>query len=271
MTKRSPQRGHATRGLPNLASPSKGGEPTAVLITCEHGGNRIPRPYARLFRDARAVLEGHRGYDPGTLQLAKRFADRLCAPLFASTLSRLLVELNRSLRHRALFSEFTAGLDAVAKQRILDRYYVPHRRAVEDWIAESVRGGHRVVHLSVHSFTPVLNGVVRSADVGLLYDPLRARERKLCLAWQRVLRHRRSDVRVRRNYPYLGKSDGFTTCLRRQFSDAQYAGIELEVNQRWLQGPKPAWGRLQSDVIASFADALRGFGLPRMRVPLGRG
>jgi len=35
---------------------------------------------------------------------------------------------------------------------------------------------------------------------------------------------------VRFNYPYLGKADGFTTYLRKQFP-ANYMGIELEVNQ----------------------------------------
>lgn len=36
------------------------------------------------------------------------------------------------------------------------------------------------------------------------------------------------------NYPYLGKSDGFTTSLRKQFP-FQYIGIELEINQKSLQ------------------------------------
>ena len=33
------------------------------------------------------------------------------------------------------------------------------------------------------------------------------------------------------NFPYLGTDDGFTTYLRTKFADADYAGIELEVNQ----------------------------------------
>lgn len=229
---------------------------TAVIITCEHGGNRIPRGYAHLFRNARSVLESHRAYDPGTLELAKLFAARLGAPLFASTISRLVVELNRSLHHRALFSEFTSCLDTAAKQKLVESYYAPHRRAVEEQIAESVGGGRPVVHLSVHSFTPVLNGVTRTADVGLLYDPLRAREREFCRAWQATLRDRRPDLGVRRNYPYLGKSDGFTTYLRKRFADAPYAGIELEMNQRWPQKAKSAWRRLQTDLIESFSSAL---------------
>ena len=35
------------------------------IVTCEHGGNRIPAPYRPLFRGQKALLDSHRGYDPG--------------------------------------------------------------------------------------------------------------------------------------------------------------------------------------------------------------
>ncbi|MEO8932838.1 MAG: N-formylglutamate amidohydrolase, partial [Xanthomarina sp.] len=34
------------------------------------------------------------------------------------------------------------------------------------------------------------------------------------------------------NYPYLGKADGFTSYLRKQFPK-NYLGIEIEVNQKF--------------------------------------
>jgi hypothetical protein len=37
---------------------------------------------------------------------------------------------------------------------------------------------------------------------------------------------------VRFNYPYLGKADGFTTFMRKQFPK-NYIGIEIEVNQKF--------------------------------------
>ena len=33
-----------------------------------------------------------------------------------------------------------------------------------------------MIHLSSHSFTPELDGKVRKADIGLIYDPARQRE-----------------------------------------------------------------------------------------------
>jgi len=208
----------------------------AAVVTCEHGGNRIPERYRDRFRDGRAALAGHRGWDCGALRLARRLAAALGAELHASTVSRLLIELNRSPHHPRLFSEFTRGLGAIERRRILDTHYRPYRGGVEKSVAGLVRGRRRVLHLSVHSFTPVLDGVRRNADLGLLYDPRRPLERAFCLAWKEALRVLLPETRVRLNYPYRGDADGFTTYLRTVFPRRAYLGIELEVNMRFFTG-----------------------------------
>ncbi len=222
----------------------------ALVVTCEHGGNEIPPEYAAAFRGAKSVLASHRGYDPGALELARQFARELYAPLFHSTVSRLVVELNRSRHHRALFSSYTRDLPAATRADILARHYVPYRDAVESKIAGLICGKNLAVHhLSVHSFTPVLDGETRRADIGLLYDPRRPLEFDWCLAWRMALRERRPDLVVRRNYPYRGISDGFVTYLRKKFSAQRYAGVELEVNQKYpLAGGKP-WRELIADLV----------------------
>jgi len=222
-----------------------------VILTCEHASNRVPAEFAKLFRGHGDVLESHRGWDPGSLTLGKIFQRRLEAPLIDTNFTRLLVEPNRSLHHRRLFSEFTAGLDDNAKQKIIARYYLPHRDQVANWISDQVNRGDTVVHLSLHTFTPVLAGQPRNADIGLLYDPGRPAEKRLCAAWRAAIQQTRADLRIRLNYPYLGKADGFTTYLRRVFSNEQYAGIELEVNQQWLK-TKTAWRKLANDLADSF-------------------
>jgi len=75
----------------------------AFIITCEHGGNRIPASYRQLFRGQRALLDSHRGYDPGALVMATTLAGTFRAPLVASTTSRLLIDLNRSMGIRNSF------------------------------------------------------------------------------------------------------------------------------------------------------------------------
>lgn len=228
----------------------------ALLITCEHGGNQVPAEYRALFRGAREVLDSHRGWDPGALELAKRFAVALDAPLHLSNTSRLVIELNRSLHHPRLFSQFTRGLDQDAKARLIEEHYTPYRSAVEAHIARQIAAGRRVLHLSVHSFTPVLDGAVRQAEIGLLYDPSRTVERSFCDAWRKQIIALDQALRVRKNYPYLGTSDGFTTYLRTRFKDVEYAGVELEVNQRFPLGDAKTWKALQQTLVESLEQTL---------------
>lgn len=202
----------------------------AVIVTCEHAGNRVPARWRDGFDRAGRILDSHRGYDRGALPLARALARRLDAALCFSTVSRLVVDLNRSEGHPAIFSRFVPRRDSV-RQLILNTCHRPYRRRVHELVDARLAAGELVLHLSVHSFTPRLAGKTRRADIGLLYDPARSPERALCSAWQRELA-RQPGVRVRRNYPYRGTSDGLTTHLRRCYSARAYVGIEIELNQR---------------------------------------
>ena len=224
-----------------------------LLITCEHGGNRIPPRYRAAFASAARALASHQGYDPGALALAREFARRLAAPLVYSTTSRLLIELNSSLWHARCFSRYAQRLPNALRSEVVERYYRPYRDQVKAHVARGLQRGKRVVHLSCHSFTPRLAGVVRHADIGLLFDPARAAEARLCAAW--AARLARAGVHVRRNYPYKGTADGLTTDLRAGFGP-RYLGIEIEVNQRFPKGDAKRWRRLRRLLIATFRDAL---------------
>jgi predicted N-formylglutamate amidohydrolase len=220
-----------------------------VVVTCEHGGNRVPAAYVPLFRRHQRLLNSHRGYDPGALELARACARRLEAPLHFATVTRLLVELNRSIGHRSHFSVVTKSLSRGEREALIQNYYLPYRQSVESEIAAAIAAGQRALHFSMHTFTPQLDGQVRNADVGLLYDPRRAGEVAICGAMRRDFAVRRPDLVVRMNYPYNGKADGFTTTMREKWNAATYVGIEIEVNQKWPLGrDRPAWRRIVRDL-----------------------
>jgi predicted N-formylglutamate amidohydrolase len=216
----------------------------AYLVSCEHGGNAIPERFAALFRGCRRLLGSHRGYDPGALGTARDLARALGATLVTSTVSRLLVELNRSPGRQFRYSPIMRDAPPDVRDEVCRRYYVPYRQQVEAFVARAHASRTRVVHISSHSFTPSLDGTLRRADVGLLYDPGRVGEGRLCVRWQCALAARRPGWIVRRNYPYLGRSDGLTSYLRRRYDGTSYVGIELEVNQKHARsGVVPAADR----------------------------
>jgi predicted N-formylglutamate amidohydrolase len=170
----------------------------------------------------------------------------------ATRVTRLLADPNRSRHHPRVFSEFTRVLPAVERDRILAQHWAPHRARVEAEVVRGLGAGRRVLHVAVHSFTPVLEGVARATDVGLLYDPARRAERRLCTRWQELLRSEAPDLRVRRNHPYRGTADGLTTALRRRFGP-RYLGIELEVSQKVLVDAPLAAARVGTRLIATLA------------------
>ena len=227
----------------------------SFLITCEHGGNRIPASYRRLFRGRRALLNSHRGYDPGALVMARALAAVFGAPLVTSTISRLLIDLNRSIGHPQLFSLATRDAPAAVREEIVARCYNPYRARVERLVGQAVSRGRRVVHISSHSFTPEMDGKVRSADVGLLYHPGRPGEVELCARWKASLAAIAPALRVRRNYPYAGKGDGLTSHLRLRFPHGAYVGVELEVNQRIVFAAGRRWSVLRGMLIDSLRSA----------------
>lgn len=187
--------------------------------------------------------------------MARALATAVGAPLVAATVSRLVVDLNRSIGHPQLFSAATRDTPATVREEIVAHYYCPYRMQAERLVRQSVSRGRRVVHISSHSFTPELNGKLRCADVGLLYDPGRREEGELCARWKASLAALAPALRVRRNYPYAGKGDGLTAHLRLRFPEEAYAGIELEINQHIVLGAGRRWTALRRVLVDSLRAA----------------
>jgi len=216
----------------------------AVLITCEHAVNDVPAPWTTLFAGEEALLASHRGWDPGALELAAYLAEALSAPCIAARVSRLLIDHNRSPHNRFLWSEKSRPLPVEEKNRLREEYYEPFRKQATEWIEARRADGQRVVHLSVHSFAPVLDGTQRNVDIGILYDPGRPDEAYLAEIWKAHLLAIAPGLRVRFNVPYRGRSDSHIATYRDAYPSCAYAGVELEVNQALVEQGE-AWRALQ--------------------------
>lgn len=209
-----------------------------ILLSCEHASNQVPPHLTAFFHGAQIALKTHRGYDLGALELCQELAEKWGSPyVYYGQWSRLVVDLNRSEHHPKFFSQWTEGLNPVEKEYLLDSVYRPFRRQVLEAIQGILASGDSVLHLSIHSFTPVLDGEVRNNDLGLLYDPTRKAEQQLAMQWGKNLEHK-GHLKVRRNYPYRGIADGHVTDLRKRFQNG-YWGYEIEWNQALLETHAP--------------------------------
>ena len=215
-----------------------------LMLTCEHASNKLPAAFKKAV--PAEVLKTHRAYDIGAVQVFRRLV-KFAKPEFSceGKFSRLFVDLNRTITNKSAFSDYLRNNENAKAQATA--YWNEYRAAIEKFVASSLSSPKRtasktraaksepeIVHLGIHSFTPVLNGKVRNADIGILYDPARPQERAYANVIKAEIKRLYPAMKVRFNYPYKGSSDGLTTTLRKKFGP-RYVGIEIEINQKFFK------------------------------------
>lgn len=213
-----------------------------LLLTCEHASNAIPESLKKKLNIPASVLKSHRGSDPGTLELARAIATTTRTKIFQpGTISRLVIDLNRAETNPDVFSKWSRNhLSATERQKLTLQHRKFRRAALSAATQMLLTPKNHVIHLSIHSFTPVMKGQRRSTDIGILFDPKRPTEKKFANQLIRILKaaatkEKIAGIRIDANKPYLGTADGHTTELRRKLSAARYSGIEIEVNQKFVR------------------------------------
>lgn len=193
-----------------------------IVLTCEHA-SRLNAPECEAYIDF-LDYDDHEIFDAGAEQLANWLKDKFKAPLYSGEVSRLVIDLNRSLGKKPI-SKCFGSIDHPEYAQLIDKYYYPFRNKVENKIALSLP----CIHLSIHSFTRSLKGQKRHTDIGILYDPQKKIEKNFSKKLIDTLK--KGHFTIHANRPYRGTSDGHTTYLRKIFPKKNYLGIEIEVCQ----------------------------------------
>ena len=213
-----------------------------LMLTCEHASNKLPAAFKSAV--PAEILKTHRAYDIGALAVFRKLV-KFAKPEFycEGKYSRLFVDLNRTITNKSAFSEYYEQLDKATASKVKAQataYWSEYRAAIEKFVKSALKSKSKtaksepeIVHLGIHSFTPVLNGKVRNADIGILYDPSRPQERAYANVIKDEIKRLYPAMKVRFNYPYKGSSDGLTTTLRKKIGP-QYVGIEIEINQKFF-------------------------------------
>jgi predicted N-formylglutamate amidohydrolase len=177
------------------------GAGSAVLV-CDHASNRIPRRLGTLGL-APEQLADHIGWDPGAAEVARRLSAQLDAPLVTSGYSRLVIDCNRPLENAASIAEQSAGvavpgnlgLTAQARAARVESLFRPYHNAIDRLL--DARANRPSLVLSLHSFTPILNGEQRPWPVGVSHW----RDRRFAALLSEALGHRVDGI-VGDNQPY---------------------------------------------------------------------
>ena len=173
-----------------------------VVLVCDHASNSVPRCLRNLGLDKKQLAD-HIAWDPGAADVARRLSVDLDAALVLSNYSRLVVDCNRPLRSPESVPEQSAGvivpgnseLSLTDKERRVNAIFRPYHDAITRLLDE--RGRRPTLLLSIHSFTPNLNGQSRPWHIGISHR----RNRQLAELLLNALRRRR-DIFVGDNEPY---------------------------------------------------------------------
>lgn len=205
-----------------------------ILLICEHAGRLVPAPWADLGLP-RALLDTHFGWDAGAGALTEALAERLKAPAVLATYSRLFLDINRFEMDWDVMRPDLAGIpvpaniapdpaDRALRERVARQ---PFDRATFDQLAGFTPRQQPAV-VSIHSFTPLVNGKDRSTEIGVLW-------REACRMGPPVLASLRGEGRyaIGDNEPYDWRQvEGYT--LRRYALDRDLPGLYLEIRNDLL-------------------------------------
>lgn len=236
-----------------------------VLLLCDHATRFIPRALKSLGLDE-AQLTRHIAWDIGIAEVTRHLARRLDAPAVMSHFSRLIVDPNRLLDNPTLIPEISDGtvvpgnrdLDAGQREARIDSFFRPYHDAIAAQIdamqaalqSEGQGGGKVPALVSMHSFTPIMHGLQRPWEIGILWNRDPRLPRPL------MDRLRAEGLTVGDNEPYSG-ADGHGYTQHVHGDRRGLANVLIEVRQDLIdtQQSAAAWaGRLGTALEAVLGD-----------------
>ncbi len=148
-----------------------------LLLICDHASCRFPESLGDLGLDPFA-RRCHLAIDIGAGALTEALAHSLAATAVLHNYSRLIVDCNRQLMDPGAFLEYGDGILVPGNRNLhqsdkdarANALYWPYHRAIDEQIARLGKLGRPPAFVSIHSFTPVLNGESRAWQIGVLWD-----------------------------------------------------------------------------------------------------
>jgi predicted N-formylglutamate amidohydrolase len=156
----------------------EGDRKRGIVLVADHARRDLPEEYGSLGLPA-AELERHIAYDIGVEMVTRELAAVLDVPAVIANFSRLLIDPNRGEDDPTLIRQLYDGtvvpgnypMAPAERERRLDGFYRPYHDAVGAMIASVAQASGKAPFIfSVHSFTPVMQGIARPWHVGILWD-----------------------------------------------------------------------------------------------------
>lgn len=200
-----------------------------ILLVCDHASRRFPAAVDALGLDPQGQL-CHLAWDIGAGAVTERIAEQIGVTAVLAEYSRLVVDCNRDLMDPSAFLEFgdgivipgNRGLSQQAKDVRASEIYWPYHHAMDIEIRRLSASDFPPVFFSIHSFTPILDGVKRDCEIGVMWDMDRPTAEIVIEGF------RRHGYNVGDNEPYSGKAPmDYTIDNHAETAGLPHVGIEI--------------------------------------------
>lgn len=230
------------------------------VIVCDHASNRVPKSLDGLGLK-KADLQKHIAWDPGTEDIGRHVSKALDAPAVFASYSRLVVDLNRGHDSPECMREVSdhvavpgnKGLTARDKKQRLDEIFWPYHAEVTRQIRRFTAKGVAPVLISIHSFTPVMDGFRRPWHIGVLWN----REEKLAQKLVKELRRNNPGLVIGENEPYSLKAVNVTKNTISTHAESKgLPYVILEFRQDLVDTPRKAekWAKIFLESLQPILD-----------------
>ncbi len=230
------------------------------IILCDHASNFIPKEYNNLGLSEKE-RQMHIAWDPGSLAVGKMISRKFNATLIYSTISRLVIDKNRSYDKKDLIptiSEYVeikanANLSPQERQRRIDKYHKPYHNIIGEIIDERIAKNIDNIIISIHSFTPIYKGVKRPWPIGLISGE----DEKFSKALFKVLKQNNEQMLVGWNEPYSAK-DGvrYTVDIHADKRSLHGAMVEIRNDEISDEAGVRYWAELLSKAMERAASQI---------------
>jgi len=164
--------------------------------------------------------------------VTRLLVERLDAPAVFSHFSRLIVDPNRKLDNPTLVPELSDGTVVPGNRDLgraeiaarIDTFFRPYHDAIAAQLDAMMTGDRAPALISMHSFTPIMHGLQRPWEIGILWN------RDPRLPGPLMERLRAEGVTVGDNEPYSG-ADGHGYTQHTHGDRRGLANVLIEVRQ----------------------------------------
>lgn len=229
-----------------------------ILLVCDHASCRFPEALADLGLDPFA-RRCHLAIDIGAGSLTEFLADALGVTAVVAQYSRLVVDCNRNLMDPGAFLEFGDGIvvPGNCRMRQSDKdarahaIYYPYHASIDGQIERLTAAKQAPAFISIHSFTPVMNGAARPWEIGVLWDKDRGLHKPFLEDF------REAGFKVGDNEPYSGKAPAdYTIDTHAEGRGLPCVGIEIRQDLIKDEAGVALIGNIMRRTIASIPERI---------------